>query len=129
MVTGKKTNLNVDGDSGTYYFADSGSDKGAGLNGTKDDYLYYQGRLVEAEDGSDFVVFEVKNRLYLVNESGKVQTDSKNYKVDGSYMYKISGGTIYYIDDDKNVEGKVEASDASTLPEVIYDKEYVLNGN
>ena len=129
MVTGKKTNLNVDGDSGTYYFADSGSDKGAGLNGTKDGYLYYQGRLVEAEDGSDFEVFEVKNRLYLVNESGKVQTDSKNYKVDGSYMYKISGGTIYYIDDDKNVEGKVEASDASTLPEVIYDKEYVLNGN
>ena len=44
MVTGKKTNLNVDGDSGTYYFADSGSDKGAGLNGTKDGYLYYQGR-------------------------------------------------------------------------------------
>ena len=44
-------------------------------------------------------------------------------------MYKISGGTIYYIDDDKNVEGKVEASDASTLPEVNYDKEYVLNGN
>ena len=41
-------------------------------------------------------------------------------------MYKISGGTIYYIDDDKNVEGKVEASDASTLPEVIYDKEYVF---
>ena len=56
-MTGKKTNLNVDGDSGTYYFADSGSDKGAGLNGTKDGYLYYQGRLVEAEDGSDFEVF------------------------------------------------------------------------
>ena len=35
----------------------------------------------------------------------------------------------YTDDDDKNVEGKVEASDASTLPEVIYDKEYVLNGN
>lgn len=65
MVTGKKTNLNVDGDSGTYYFADSGSDKGAGLNGTKDGYLYYQGRLVEAEDGSDFEVFEVKTACTL----------------------------------------------------------------
>ena len=127
MVTGKKSGLSVDGDTGTYYFSDSGSDKGAGLSGTKDGYLYYQGRLVEAEDGSDFQVFEVKNKLYLVNESGKVQTDSKNYKVDGNYMYKISGGTIYYIDDDKNVEGNVEASDASTLPEVIFDKEYVLN--
>lgn len=61
-----------DGDSNTYYFAPSGFDKGAGYNGSQDGHLYYNGRLVKADSGSDYQIFEVGDKLYLVNESGKV---------------------------------------------------------
>ena len=54
MYTGKKSGVHVDGDTYTYYFAESGSDKGAGYRGEKDDYLYYEGRQIEADDGSDY---------------------------------------------------------------------------
>ena len=126
MLTGKKSNLSVDGETAAYYFSESGSDKGCGYNGAKDDYLYYQGRLVKADSGSDYQVFCVDNKMYLVNESGKIQTSSKNYKVNGSWTFKVSGGSIYFIDDDKKSTGKVTSSDAESLPEVIYDKEYTL---
>ena len=126
MITGKRSNLSVDGESASYYFSESGSDKGCGYNGAKDDYLYYQGRLVKADSGSDFQVFYVNNKLYLVNESGKIQSSSKNYKVNGTWTFKISGGSIYFIDDDKESAGKVTSSDAESLPEIIYDKEYTL---
>ena len=126
MLTGKKSNLSVDGETAAYYFSESGSDKGCGYNGSKDDYLYYQGRLVKADSGSDYQVFCVDNKMYLVNESGKIQTSSKNYKVNGSWTFKVSGGSIYFIDDDKKSTGKVTSSDAESLPEVIYDKEYTL---
>lgn len=89
MLTGKKSNLSVDGETAAYYFSESGSDKGCGYNGSKDDYLYYQGRLVKADSGSDYQVFCVDNKMYLVNESGKIQTSSKNYKVNGSWTFKV----------------------------------------
>ena len=126
MLTGKKSNLSVDGETAAYYFSESGSDKGCGYNGSKDDYLYYQGRLVKADSGSDYQVFCVDNKMYLVNESGKIQTSSKNYKVNGTWTFKVSGGSIYFIDDDKKSTGKITSSDAESLPEVIYDKEYTL---
>ena len=47
-------------------------------------------------------------------------------KVNGSWTFKVSGGSIYFIDDDKKSTGKVTSSDAESLPEVIYDKEYTL---
>lgn len=127
MYTGKRSNIPVDGDSYTYYFTESGSNKGAGYSGAKDGYLYYKGRLVEADDGSDYQVYYVEGELYLVNESGKIQKDSKNYKVDGDYLYKISGGKLYYIDDDREITDEVTASDGETLPNMVYDKEYILN--
>ena len=126
MITGKRTNLSVDGENASYYFSESGSDKGCGYNGSKDDYLYYQGRLVKADSGSDYQVFYVNNKLYLVNESGKIQSSSKNYKVNGAWTFKISGGSIYFIDDNKESTGKVTSSDAESLPDIIYDKEYTL---
>lgn len=128
MRTGRQTGVAEDGgDSYTYYFASSGSNKGAGYSGTQDGYLYDSGRLVKADDDMDYQVFEVNDRLYLVNESGKVQTSSKSYKVNGDYRYKITGGTLYLIDDDQDVIGEVDAGEAETLPAITYDWEFDLN--
>ena len=126
MYTGKKSGVHVDGDTCTYYFAESGSNKGAGYSGEKDDYLYYEGRQIEADDGSDYQVYAIDGKLYLISESGKVQTKSKTYKVDGDYTYEISGGKLYWINDDEERQGEVTVDDAEHISEVEYDKEYDL---
>ena len=43
MLTGKKSNLSVDGETAAYYFSESGSDKGCGYNGSKDDLSVLSG--------------------------------------------------------------------------------------
>ena len=60
----------------------------------------------------------------MVNESGRVQTSSKAYRCDGDYMYRISGGKLYYTDDDGEAEDEV--TEGSPLPEVVYHEEYDL---
>ena len=59
-----------------------------------------------------------------MNESGRVQTSSKAYRCDGDYMYRISGGKLYYTDDDGEAEDEV--TEGSALPEVVYHEEYDL---
>ena len=46
-----KTNITIDGDNFNFYFEKSGSSKGAGVNGEKDDKYYLGGMLLKA--GSD----------------------------------------------------------------------------
>lgn len=127
MRTGKETSV-YDGneEKGTYYFITSGSYKGGGYTGEKDGYLYYEGKLVKAEDDSDFQIFEVGGKFYLVNESGKVQTSSKYYQVDGDYRYYYSGGTLYLTDEDKEILGEAGSGDCAVLEEVIYDSYYTF---
>lgn len=131
MKTGKQSSV-YDGDDekGTYYFNTSGSYKGGGYTGEKDGYLYYEGKLVEAEEDSDYQVFCITidgtEHFYLVNESGKVQTSNKNYKVDSEYKYQYSSGTIYLIDSDGENPAEVTADDCTALPSLSFDEEYTL---
>ena len=62
-----KTNITIDGDSFNFYFEKSGSNKGAGLTGEKDDKYYLAGMLVKA--GSD-EKYQVVEKVTLSN--GKV---------------------------------------------------------
>ena len=62
-----KTNITIDGDSFNFYFEKSGSNKGAGLTGEKDDKYYLAGMLVKA--GSD-EKYQVVKKETLAN--GKV---------------------------------------------------------
>lgn len=116
MRTGRQTNI-TDEDSNTdaYYFITSGSNKGLGYSGEKDDYLYYCGKIVKADSGSDYQVYEVNDKVYLVNESGKVQASNKCYKVDGGYRYEYAGGKIYEIDEDKERQGQITSGDTPTV--------------
>ena len=62
-----KTNITIDGDSFNFYFEKSGSNKGEGLTGEKDDKYYLAGMLVKA--GSD-EKYQVVKKVTL--ENGKV---------------------------------------------------------
>ena len=62
-----KTSITIDGDSFNFYFEKSGSNKGAGVTGEKDDKYYLAGMLVKA--GSD-EKYQVVEKVTLSN--GKV---------------------------------------------------------
>ncbi|MGN1141431.1 MAG: hypothetical protein ACI4TF_09530 [Oliverpabstia sp.] len=116
--------IDEEGERGTYYFNGSGNNRGGGYTGERSGYLYYNGKLVEAEEGEDFQVYEVGGRLYLVNESGRVQTGNRTYRVNGEYRYEYNNGTIYYINDERERIGEVMSG--QRLPEISYRAIYSL---
>ena len=121
MKTGRQPNVyEEDGERSTFYFNNNG-----GETGTRNGYLYYQGKLVQAEEGEDFQVFEVNGQLYLVNEAGRVQTSDRAYRVDGEYYYEYEDGTIYRINDDRERLGEV--TEGERLPRISYEEVYALN--
>ena len=79
------------------------------------------------KSGENYQVFEVDNKLYLVNESGKIQTSNRAFRASGEYRYEYDHGTIYYINDNKERIGEV--TDGSPLPESAYKEVYTLTNS
>ncbi len=66
----------------------------------------------------------MNSQLYLVNESGRVQTSDRTYRVDGEYYYEYDDGVIYRINDDRERIGEV--TDGDDLPRIAYEEVYQL---
>ena len=85
-----KTNITIDGDNFNFYFEKSGSNKGAGLTGEKDDKYYLAGMLVKA--GSD-EKYQVVKKITLSN--GKVAyqklDDAKAFLDEVAHTDALSG--------------------------------------
>lgn len=125
MRTGRITDIPLDGDSLlTCFFQTAGSGKGSGYTGEKDGFLYYQGVLVKAEAGKDYEAFKVDGKTFLVNESGKVQTNEKIYKLDGDFAYLIENGKVYKADSEGRKAGGVDQF--GSLPQPEYEQTYEL---
>jgi len=100
MQTGKMTVYSDDFYNEIFYFATSGSvgQRGAGVSGVKDGYLYEDGLLVKAEDGMKYELVEVDDKDYVVNESGKVKTSGTAKNADGvKYTIKKNSNGTYNI--------------------------------
>ena len=54
-----KTSISIDGDNFNFYFEKSGSDKGAGVNGEKDDKYYLGGMLLKAGSDDKYRLFSM----------------------------------------------------------------------
>lgn len=122
MKNNRQTNVvEEDGERSTFYFTTAG-----GYTGERSGYLYNQGKLVQAEDGEDIQVFEVGDRLYLVNEAGRVQDSNRVYRADGEYRYEYDNGTIYTVNENRVRIGEVTSGER--LPEIAYEAVYSLNG-
>lgn len=123
MKSSRQTSvIEEDGERSTFYFTTSG-----GYTGERSGYLYNQGKLVRAEDGEDIQVFEVGGRLYLVNESGRVQDSNRSYRSDGEYRYEYENGAIYLTNGDRERLGEVTSGER--LPEIAYKAVYTLYGS
>ena len=79
MQTGKETNVEDDDDSYNFYFITKNGKNGQGQMGEKDNYLYFGGKRLEADD--DYRIYFFDGKYYLVNNKGKIQ-DSRSKKYD-----------------------------------------------
>lgn len=97
VVKGKVNVVEGDGTKAEYYFTESGSKAGRGYTGVKNGYLFYQGKLQQADRGSKYETINVDNKTYLVNGSGKI-AKSANVNVNGTKYKTNSNGEIIQID-------------------------------
>lgn len=103
MKTGKTT-LDIDGETYTYNFRKSGTDRGAGYDGIYEDSIYIKGRLMKADRDAklEAVTFGEDGDEYLVNTSGKLQKKKTNVKDADDYYYCTdSQGVITYKGSEK----------------------------
>ena len=117
MKTGKQ-NVYIEDDDETYvyYFDTKASTKGMGITGVKDNYLYFNGRRVEAEDGMKYEAFTItigdKEYHYLVNESGKIKTSGTVKDGNDAYWGVKKSGDSYKIvgpyDEKKDAEAALK---------------------
>lgn len=91
MKTGRVVVNDENHDNEVFYFTSSGSlgSKGDGVTGVKNGYLYDDGALVHAEEGTKYQIVEVDGARYMVNEDGKVKTSGTVRDADG-VKYKIT---------------------------------------
>lgn len=96
VLKGKRKVEEDDGNVSEFYFAENGK----GYNGVKDNYLYYMGKLQEAESGSKYQVITIDNKNYVVNTSGKLAKSTTVKNADG-VKYKTNGSGILVKEDDE----------------------------
>ena len=108
-----KTNITIDGDNFNFYFEKSGSSKGAGLTGEKDDKYYLAGMLLKA--GSD-----EKYQVIVKNANGAYT------KLDDVKAYLDVMGSHYDQKDVSGDSGEVNFNNAASKKVKDLKEAYVL---
>ena len=78
MQDGKISDVECDDDTYTFYFNTKNGSNGQGYTGEKDNYLYFNGKRLEADD--DYRLYYVNGAVYLVNNKGKIQSSKSDNK-------------------------------------------------
>lgn len=103
MQTGKQTVEEGDGSKCVYYFTDSGSGKGRGYTGIKDDYLYYNGKRQDAGD-SRYMIVTIPTSggetTYVVNSTGKIQKNKTSTDAYGTKFRSNAKGILIKVNDE-----------------------------
>ena len=83
MQDGKVSDVECDDDTYNFYFNTKNGSNGQGFTGEKDNYLYFNGKRLEADD--DYRLYYLNGDIYLVNNKGKIQSsksDNKKYDIE-----------------------------------------------
>lgn len=101
MASGKTT-IHLDGETYTYNFLKSGSNKGAGYDTIYDGSIYIKGRLLKADRDAKYEKADYKGSTYLIGTSGKLAKNKKNVKDgDDKYYSTDKDGIVTYEGYDK----------------------------
>ena len=86
MKTGSQSVKDDNGDTYRFYFENkTGANKGVGITGTKNGYLYNHGLLITADDYK-YQIAEILGEKFIVNSNGSVQHGNMEYKEDGDVL-------------------------------------------
>ena len=77
-VDGKVSDVECDDDSYAFRFETKNGHNGKGIQGEKDNYLYFNGKRLEADD--DYRLYYLDGDIYLVNNKGKIQSSKSDNK-------------------------------------------------
>ncbi len=78
MQDGKVSDVECDDDDYNFYFNTKNGSNGQGYTGEKDNYLYFNGKRLEADD--DYRLYYLGGDIYLVNNKGKIQSSKSDNK-------------------------------------------------
>lgn len=81
-VSGKAASVECDDDGYEFFFNTKNGKKGQGLSGENSGYLYFNGKKLTADD--DNRLYFYNDKLYLVNNKGKIQKGKKNFNIENS---------------------------------------------
>ena len=103
-VKGKMTVEEGDGNKTTFYF-NEGTYAGRGVSGVKNGYLYYMGKLQEADSFSRYALISIPNgsngyQTYVVNSSGRISKNTTVKDRDGNKFKVNSSGILTQINDE-----------------------------
>ena len=120
MQDGKVSDVECDDDDYNFYFNTKNGSNGQGFTGEKDNYLYFNGKRLEADD--DYRLYYLDGDIYLVNNKGKIQSsksDNKKYDIENKGIaaedvnvtftgkkvesVKVEGGKSYTAKDLKDI--------------------------
>ena len=118
MQDGKVSGVECDDDDYNFYFNTKNGSNGQGYTGEKDNYLYFNGKRLEADD--DYRLYYLDGDIYLVNNKGKIQSsksDNKKYDIENK---GIAAEDVNVTFTGKKVkEVKVEGGSTYTAAELI----------
>ena len=97
VKTGRMNLVDGDGDNITCFF----DQNGRGITGIKQDYLYFNGRLQKADQGSRYqkVTLPGQNRSYVVNESGRVMKNKTKYRDGNGNKWSVNASGVITLDE------------------------------
>ena len=102
-----KTTVEIDGENHNFYFEKSGSKKGAGVTGEKDDKLYQSGMLLKADSDDKYVVVD-KTTKYTTNAAGEKVLDYVTYnKLDDAKEF-MAQDDVLESNTPVDAEGKID---------------------
>lgn len=111
LATGTRTIEESDGTKTSFFFSESGSTKGHGFSGVKNNYLYYMGKRQKADTGMRYSLISIPKSndsgytTYVVNTSGTIQK-SKTVKDSDGTKFKTNGsGVLTHINDEASDGG------------------------
>ncbi|MFR5713623.1 MAG: glucan-binding protein [Clostridium sp.] len=125
-VDGKVSDVECDDDSYAFRFETKNGHNGKGIQGEKDNYLYFNGKRLEADD--DYKFYVVDSDVYLVNNKGKIQKSKGGKTYDEIENGYFEGKNVKVTTNNNGVVTKVEIldDDKKTVEENIKPDELVM---
>ena len=125
-VDGKVSDVECDDDSYAFRFETKNGHNGKGIQGEKDNYLYFNGKRLEADD--DYKFYVVDGDVYLVNNKGKIQKSKGGKTYDEIENGYFEGKNVKVTTNNNGAVTKVEIldDDKKTVEETIQPDELVM---